>query len=78
MVMITGSMICKVGVCKKCQYWSPCVKYGCANSQNKSVDVNVPLVGRVDGRPGQHTEESLSPLERQVCLKNLIRRGSFN
>lgn len=29
----------------------------------KRADLNVPPVGRVDGKPGQHTRESLSLLK---------------
>lgn len=71
MVMITGSMICTSGNVRKVLDWNPRVKSICVNYQNKSVDLNAPLVGRVDGRPGQHTGESLSPLERQKFVYNV-------
>lgn len=36
-----------------------------------SVDIHVPLVGRVDGKTGQHTGESLSPLEGEKFDKKV-------
>lgn len=78
MVMMTGSMICTSGNEWKRLYRNSDVKSTCIDHQNESVDLHVPLVGRVDGKPGQHTGESLSPLEREQFVSNVSSMEDFH